>query len=56
MAADGPKDDVRRDELQEALTRLADAERVAAILEARLHQYQTALETIHGAAKKAPES
>ncbi len=56
MTADEPEDYLRALDLEEALTRLEEAERLAALLEARLHQYQTALESIHGAARKALES
>lgn len=56
MTADGSDDNVRAIGLQDALTRLAEAEQLAALLEARLHLYQSALESIHGVAGKTLES
>ncbi|MFY9585950.1 MAG: hypothetical protein WAT66_00690 [Actinomycetota bacterium] len=56
MMADGPEDHTRAISLEEALTRLAEAEQQAALLEARLRQYQAALESIHIEARKALES
>ena len=56
MTADGREDHTRAIGLEEALARLAEAEQLAALLEARLHQYQSALENIHSVASKALES
>jgi hypothetical protein len=56
MTSDGPGDHMRAIGLEEALTRLEEVERLAALLEARLHQYQTALESIHSVARKTLES
>ena len=53
MTADGPNDEMGAVGLEEAMTRLADARRVTAILETRLHEYQSALEAIHNLAQKA---
>ena len=56
MTADGSEEHTRALSLEEALTRLAEVEQVAALLEARLHVYQTALESIQLEARKALES
>lgn len=54
--SDGKEDEARRIDPDDTRNRLIEAETVAAVLEARLAQYQAALESIRSTAAKALDS